>query len=48
MLGITAFTAASVTIRVTVVADPRDLSAEQMRVRAALREAFLAASIPLA
>jgi small-conductance mechanosensitive channel len=48
VLGITAFTAASVTVRVSVVADPRDLLAEQMRVRAAVREALLAAEIPLA
>lgn len=48
VLGITAFSAASVTVRVAVVSDPRDLPAEQMRVRSALRAALLAAEIPLA
>lgn len=48
VLGITAFSAASVTVRISVVSDPVDLPAEQMRVRAAVREALLAAEIPLA
>ncbi|HLK60806.1 MAG TPA: mechanosensitive ion channel domain-containing protein [Chthonomonadaceae bacterium] len=46
--GITAFSAASVTIRIEVVSDPRDLIAEQMRLRGALRESLTAAEIPLA
>src|SRR5579884_109734 len=48
VLGITAFSAASTTPRVSVVSDPDDLPLEQMRVRAAMREALLAAKIPLA
>ena len=48
VLGITAFSAAAITVRISVVSDPRDLPAEQMRVRAAMREALLAAQIPLA
>lgn len=48
VLGITAFSAASVTVRISVSADPRDLPAEQMRLREALREALLKAEIPLA
>jgi small conductance mechanosensitive channel len=48
VLGITAFSATSVTVRVAVVSDPRDLPAEQMRVRSALRAALRAAEIPLA
>lgn len=47
-IGVTAFSAASVTLRISVVSDPTDLSVEQMRVRSATREAFLAATIPLA
>ncbi len=46
--GVTAFSALAITLRVAVVSDPRDLPAEQMRVRAALREALLRANIPLA
>lgn len=46
--GITAFSAASVTVRVTVCTEPAYLIEEQMRVRAALRDAYLAAEIPLA
>ncbi len=46
--GITAFTAASVTIRVTVCTEPATLLQEQMRVRAALRDAYLAAEVPIA
>lgn len=48
VLGITAFSALSVTVRVAVAADPRDLPAEQMRLREALRTALLAAEITLA
>jgi small conductance mechanosensitive channel len=48
VLGITAFSAASVTVRVSVVSVPRDLPEEQMRVREAVRAALLAADIPLA
>ena len=46
--GITAFTATSVTIRVTVCTEPATLLQEQMRVRAALRDAYLAGEVPLA
>ena len=46
--GITAFSAASVTVRVSVAADPRNLLADQMRTRGALREALIAAETPLA
>lgn len=48
VLGISAFSATVVTLRVGVTSDPRDLPAEQMRVRAAVRDALLAAQIPLA
>lgn len=48
VLGMTGFTAASITIRVSVVTDPRHLLNEQMNVRAAMREALLQAEIPLA
>lgn len=48
VLGISAFNATTVTLRVGIASDPRDLPAEQMRVRAAVREALLAAEIPLA
>jgi small conductance mechanosensitive channel len=48
ILGISAFTATAVTLRIGVTSDPRDLPAEQMRARAAVREALLAAQIPLA
>ena len=48
VLGITALSAASVTVRVSLVSDPRDLPAEQMRVRAALRDALAKAEVPLA
>ncbi len=48
VLGVTAFSAASITLRVSVVSDPRDLPIEQMRVRAALRDALIASEIPLA
>ena len=46
--GITAFTAMSVTVRVTVCTEPAHLLLEQMRVRAALRDAYLAAEVPIA
>jgi small conductance mechanosensitive channel len=46
--GMTAFTAASVTIRISVASDPGHLAVEQMRVREAVRAALLAANIPLA
>lgn len=48
VLGITGFTAASTTVRVGVVSDPRHLTQEQMRVREVVRTALLAADIPLA
>ena len=49
MLGVTAFTATSFTVRVSVVAaDPSHLAAEQMKVREALRASLLAADIALA
>ena len=48
VLGITAFTATSVTIRMTVVTEPAYLTLEQMRVRAALRDAYTSAEIPIA
>lgn len=48
VLGITAFNATSVTIRVSVVSEPTNLLAEQMRVRGAVREALIAAEIPIA
>ncbi|HLV78646.1 MAG TPA: mechanosensitive ion channel family protein, partial [Chthonomonadaceae bacterium] len=41
VLGITAFSAASLTLRVSVVSDPDDLPGEQMRVRAAMRDTLL-------
>ena len=48
VLGISALTAAAVTVRVSVVCDPRDLGVEQMRLRAAIREALAKAEVPLA
>jgi len=48
ILGISAFTATVVTLRIGVTSDPRSLPAEQMRVRAAVRDALLSAQIPLA
>lgn len=45
VVGITAFSATSVTVRISVVSDPRDLTEEQMRVRAAVRDALQAAGI---
>ncbi len=48
VLGITAFSAASITIRVSVISAPLELVAEQIRIRGALHEALAAAEIPLA
>lgn len=48
VLGMTAFSAASVTIQVSILTVPRELPNERMRVRAAVRKALLAAEIPLA
>ncbi len=48
VVGISAFSATSVTVRIMVVSDPRDLPVEQMRVREVMRAALLAAEIPLA
>ena len=48
VLGISALSAASITVRVAVVCDPRDLSIEQMRLRSALRDALAKAEVPLA
>ncbi|HLJ54583.1 MAG TPA: mechanosensitive ion channel family protein [Chthonomonadaceae bacterium] len=48
VLGVSAISAASVTLRVSVVTDPANLPAEQMRLRGALRDALAAAEIPLA
>ncbi len=48
VLGITAFTALAVTVRVAVVTEPAYLALEQMRVRAGLREAYARAEIPIA
>lgn len=45
LVGITAFSAASVTLRISVVADPRTLPVEQMRVREAVRLALKGAGI---
>ncbi|CCW34072.1 small-conductance mechanosensitive channel [Chthonomonas calidirosea] len=46
--GIMAFSASSMTIRVSLATDPIHLSTEQMRLRGALREAFIEAGIALA
>lgn len=46
--GVTAFSAAAVTLRVSVVTDPVRLLTEQMRVRGAARDALIAAQIALA
>jgi small conductance mechanosensitive channel len=48
VLGVTAFSATTVTIRISAVADPRVLPHEQMRLREAVRTALLAAEIPFA
>lgn len=46
--GVSAFSAAALTLRVSVMADPLHLPQEQMRVREALREALLTANIGVA
>ncbi|HEV2472884.1 MAG TPA: mechanosensitive ion channel domain-containing protein, partial [Chthonomonadales bacterium] len=46
-IGTTSFTAASITVRVSVVSDPVDLAKEQMRVREELRKALTSAGIAL-
>lgn len=48
VLGITAFTALAVTLRVAVVSEPAYLTALQMQLRAALRDAYALAEIPIA
>jgi small conductance mechanosensitive channel len=48
VLGVTALSAASVTVRVSVVCDPFDLPVEQMRLRSAIREALVKAEVLLA
>ncbi len=48
VLGITAFSATAVTLRIGVTSDPRGLPAEQMRVRAAVRDALLEKEIGIA
>ena len=48
VLGVAALTAAAVTVRVSVVSDPRELPIEQMRLRSALREKLVTAEIALA
>ncbi len=48
MIGMAAFTAAALTVRVSVVTDPVHLTLVQMHVRGALHAALLAAEIPLA
>jgi small conductance mechanosensitive channel len=48
VLGITAVNAASVTIRISIVCDPFDLPAEQMRLRSAIRDALSRAELALA
>ncbi len=47
VLGVTALTAAAITVRVSVVTDPRELPAEQMRLRSTLRDALAKAEIAL-
>jgi small-conductance mechanosensitive channel len=46
--GITAFSASSMTIRISLATDPIHLLQEQMRLRRVLREAFIEAGIALA
>lgn len=46
--GITAFSASSLTVRVSLATDPLHLVQQQMRLRQALREAFIEAGISLA
>ena len=48
VVGITALSAASFTVRISVVAEPVSVQREQMRVREALRDAFTQAGIALA
>ena len=43
--GVSAFTAASVTVRISVASDPRYLVQEQMRVRSAVRDALAKAGV---
>ncbi len=45
LAGISAFSAATVTVRITVASDPRCLAQEQMRVRSAVRDALAKACI---
>jgi moderate conductance mechanosensitive channel len=45
LTGVSAFTAASVTVRISVASDPRCLVQEQMRVRSAVRDALAKAGI---
>ncbi len=47
MVGVIAFSAGSTTIRVSVLAKPRDLAQAQIAVRTALRAALLSAGVPL-
>lgn len=46
-LGVAGFDAAKTTLRVAVIADPRYLTAEQLRVREAIRERLVTESIPV-
>ena len=48
VVGITALSAAAITVRMSVVCDPRDVQVEQMRLRADLRNALAKAELPLA
>ena len=48
LLGTSAFTSISITIRIGVIANPRYLGVEQMRVRERMRMAFQEAKISLA
>jgi small-conductance mechanosensitive channel len=48
LIGVTAFTATSVTLRISVVADPQTVALEQMRVREAVRVALGSAGIAAA
>ncbi len=48
LLGTSAFTSLAVTIRIAVVANPRYLGVEQMRVREAMRVAFKEAKVSIA
>lgn len=44
--GLSAVTATAITVRVSVTASPLDLASEQMRVRAVIRDALVAADLP--